>query len=129
MVGVFRGDIAYGTSECFWMPGTSDSPGHLDVDFRSMLADWEGCKCTAALLSLQWRDRVVTMRQQASLPEAVAGEPLQAEQHIAAAAESLRDEIGRMTQKKGHESLPVHCASLSDTKAQRKTNCEGCKPP
>ena len=100
MIRVPFGDIAYGTSEWFWMPGTSDSPGSLDDDFRSMLRNWEDCNCPAKASAAQWRARLMQQRQQASLPEALAGEPLPLEQHIAAAAEGLRNEIARMTQKR-----------------------------
>ena len=81
------------------MPGTSDSPGRLEDYFRCMLRKWEDCNCPAKASAAQWRDRVVQQRQQASLPEALAGEPLPLEQHIAAAAEGLRNEIARMTQE------------------------------
>ena len=99
MIRVPFGDITYGTSEWFWMPGTSDSPGRLEEYFRCMLCKWEGCNCPAKASAAQWRDRVVQQRQQASLAEALAGEPLPLEQHIAAAAEGLRNEIARMTQE------------------------------
>jgi hypothetical protein len=93
------GDIAYGTSEWFWMPGTSASPGRLEDDFRCILRKWEGCKCEAKASAAQCRERIVHQRQQASLREALAGEPLPLEQHIAAAAERLRNEIARMAKK------------------------------
>ena len=81
------------------MPGTSDALGRLDSYFRDMLRKWEGCDCPANASAAQWRDRVVQQRQQTSLPEALAGEPLPLEQHIAAAAEGLCNEIARMTRK------------------------------
>ena len=99
MIRVPFGDIAYGTSEWFWMPGTSDALGRLENYFRDILRKWESCNCPAKASAAQWRDRVVQQRQQASLPEALAGEPLPLEQHIAAAAEGLRNEIAKMTQK------------------------------
>ena len=37
MIPVLFGDIAYGTSEWFWMPGTSDALGRLENYFRCML--------------------------------------------------------------------------------------------
>ena len=129
MIRVPFGDIAYGTSEWFWMPGTSDALGRLEDYFRCMLRKWESCNCPAKASAAQWRDRVVQQRQQASLPEALAGEPLPLEQHIAAAAEGLRNEIARMPQKNMHESLLVPCASHGATNRQRKTNCESCKRP
>ena len=79
------------------MPGTSDALGRLEKYFSCMLRKWENCNCPANASAAQWRDRVVEQRQQASLPEALAGEPLPLEQHIAAAAERLRNEIAKMT--------------------------------
>ncbi len=99
MIPVPFGDIAYGTSEWFWMPGTSDALGRLEDYFRCMLRKWEGCNCPAKASAAQWRDRVVQQRQQASLPEALGGQPLPLDQHIATAAGSLREEIGRMPRK------------------------------
>ena len=96
MIRVPFGDIAYGTSEWFWMPGTSHAPGKLEDYFRHMLRKWEACNCPAKASAAQWRDRVVQQRQQGSLPEALAGEPLTLEQHITAAGESLRNEIATM---------------------------------
>ena len=79
------------------MPGTSDALGRLEADFKGMLLKWESCNCPAKASAAQWRDRVVRLRRQASLPEALTGEPLLLEQHIAAAAEALRNEIAKMT--------------------------------
>ena len=62
MIRVPFGDIAYGASEWFWMPGTSDSPGRLEDYFRCMLRKWEGCNCPAKASAAQWRDRVVQHR-------------------------------------------------------------------
>ena len=87
MIRVPFGDIAYGTAEWFWMPGTSDALGRLEDDFKGTLHKWENCTCPSKASAAQWRDRVVRLRRQASLPEALAGEPLPLEQHIAAAAE------------------------------------------
>ena len=123
------GDIAYGTSEWFWMPGTSDALGRLEDYFREVLRKWEGCNCPAKASAAQWRDRVVQQRQQASLPEALAGEPLPLEQHIAAAAEGLRNEIARMTQKTARKFARALCIPRVKKKIQRKTNCESCKRP
>ena len=109
MIRVPFGDIAYGTSEWFWMPGTSDSPGRLEDYFRCMLRKWEDCNYPAKASAAQWRDRVVQQRQQASLAEALAGEPLPLEQHIAAAAEGLRNEIARMTQKTARKFARALC--------------------
>ena len=91
LIRVPFGDIAYGTSEWYWMPGTSSAPGRLEDHFRERLRKWEGCNCPARISAAQCRDRVVQQRQQGSLPEALAGEPLTLEQHIAAAAEGLRN--------------------------------------
>ena len=77
----------------------SDYLGRLEDDLRSMLRKWEDCKSLAEATAAQWRDRVVQQRRQASLPEALAGEPLPLEQHIAAAAEGLRNEIASMNRK------------------------------
>ena len=99
LIRVPFGDIAYGTSEWYWMPGTSSAPGRLEDYFRERLRKWEGCNCPARISAAQCRDRVVQQRQQGSLPEALAGEPLTLEQHIAAAAEGLRQEIATMTRK------------------------------
>ena len=49
------------------------------------------------------------LRRQASLPEALAGEPLPLDQHIAAAAEELRNEIARMTQKTARHFARALC--------------------
>ena len=67
-------------------------------------------RCGAAKASAaQWRDRIVEQRQQASLPEALAGEPLSLEQRMAAAAEGLRDEIANMTQKTARKFARALC--------------------
>ena len=108
------GDIAYGTSEWFWMPGTSDALGRLEPYFRCMLRKWEAYNCPAKASAAQWRDRVVQQRQQASLPEALAGEPLPLEQHIAAAAEGLRNEIARMTRKTARKFARAFCVPRGD---------------
>ena len=109
MVRVPFGDIAYGTSEWFWMPGTADSPGHLDDAFRVILRNWEGCTCPRALLSLSWRDRVVQNRRQASLPEPLGGEPRPLEEHIVAAAERLQDEIAKMPRQSARKFARALC--------------------
>jgi hypothetical protein len=103
------GDIAYGTSEWFWMPGISSAPGRLEDDFRERLRMWEGCNCPAHISASQWRERVLRKRQQGSLPEALAGEPLTLDQHIAAAAESLRNEIATMKRKTAREFAHALC--------------------
>ena len=53
-------------------------------------------------------------RQQASLPEALAGEPLPLEQHIAAAAEGLRNEIGSMKRKIARKFARALCVPRGD---------------
>ena len=115
------GDIAYGTSEWFWMPSTSASPGRLEDSFRCMLHKWEGCNCPAKASAAQWRDRVVQQRQQASLAEALAGEPLPLEQHIAAAAEGLRNEIARVTIKTAERFAHALCVKRTGVRSEQDT--------
>ena len=91
------------------MPGTSDELGRLENYFRDMLRRWESCNCPAKASAVQWRDRVVQQRQQASLPEALAREPLPLEQHIAAAAEGLRNEIAKMTNRTARKFARALC--------------------
>ena len=121
------GDIAYGTSEWFWIRRAADGPGHLDKAFRIVLRNWEGCNCPKTLLPSQWRDRVVQMRQQGSLPEALAGEPLTVNQHIAAAAEALRTAIATMSRPQLR--LPAHALCVKrtaqNTDAQDRLNLQG----
>jgi hypothetical protein len=93
------GDIAYGTSEWFWIRRAADEPGDLDPVFRDLLRQWERCNCPKWLRPAQWRARVVQKRQQSSLPEALAGQPLTLDQHIAAAAEELRNQMATMNRK------------------------------
>jgi len=114
MIRVPFGDIAYGTSEWFWMPGTSASLGRLEADFGCMLRKWEGCNCAAKASAAQWRERVVQQRQQASLAEALAGKPLPFNHHIAAAAERLRNEIARMTRKTARKFARALCVPRGD---------------
>ena len=109
MTRVPFGDIAYGASEWFWMPGASDSPGRFEDYFGRMLRKWEGCDCPAQASAAQWRDRVVRQRQQASLAEALAGEPLPLEQHIATTAEGPRNEIAGMTRKTARKFARALC--------------------
>ena len=82
----------------------------LDACFET----WEGCNCAAQTSAAQWRERIVQQRQQASLAEALAGEPLPLEQHIAAAAERLRNEIAKMTQKTARKFARALCVPQGD---------------
>ena len=56
VIHVSFGDIAYGTSEWFWMPGTSDALGRLEKYLRCMLHTWENCNCLAMRICVTERD-------------------------------------------------------------------------
>ena len=49
------------------------------------------------------------------MPEALAGDPLPLEQHIAAAAEGLRNEIARMTRAIARKFARALCVPRGDT--------------
>ena len=94
------GDIAYATSEWFWVERGPAKPWKYSQAIMTCVSQWEGVNCSSKLAPAEWRARAVAKRQQRSLPEAISGQAMTVQQHIATAAEELRRIIAVMTRQK-----------------------------